>query len=176
MICVLVVVAKNTKSAMGNKSAENLRIEVKDTGRYGLGLFAAKNIKKGEIIADSSGGKVYEAEKCSDLPKNVADYAIQFEEHKWIDVEEIGRYLNHSCEANCGVKDRFKFVAMRDINRSEELTFDYEMTEDSDWSMKCNCGLSFCRKIIGAHKNMPLDIRKKYSGYISEWLVKKYKG
>ena len=165
---------KRPKSVMGNKIIENLKVEVKDTGKYGLGLFAAKNIKQGEVIVDFSGGNMYKAEKCSELPKEIADHSIQFEEHKWIDTKGIGRYLNHSCEPNCGVKDKFRFVAMRDISIGEELTFDYEMTEDSDWRMNCHCGSQYCRKIIGAYRNMPEETRKKYKGYISDWLVKKY--
>ena len=58
---------------------------------------------------------MYKAEKCSELPKEIADHSIQFEEHKWIDTKGIGRYLNHSCEPNCGVKDKFRFVAIMHI-------------------------------------------------------------
>ncbi|MDO8443609.1 MAG: SET domain-containing protein-lysine N-methyltransferase, partial [Candidatus Azambacteria bacterium] len=147
----------------------------RDTGKYGLGVFAIENIKKGEIVADSSDGTIYEAGKCSKLSKEVEDHAMQFEEGKWIDAKENGRYINHSCEPNCGIKDKFKIVAMRDINKGEEINIDYEMTEDSDWKMECNCGSSICRGIIGAHKNMPKSVRQKYGKYISDWLIEKYK-
>jgi hypothetical protein len=86
----------------------------------------------------------------------------------------IGRYFNHSCEPNCGFKGKFQIVAMRDIKKGEWCTWDYEMSEDSDWKMECKCGTKKCRKIIGAFKNMPPEIRKKYGCYISDWLVKKY--
>ena len=64
---------------------------------------------------------------------------------------------------------------MRDIKKGEELTFDYEMCEDSDWTLHCKCGNKNCRKIIGAFRNMPEETRKKYNGYISDWLKEKYK-
>lgn len=156
---------------MGGRNKKTRKIEVKDTGKYGLGLFAAENIKKGEIVADYSNDTVYE----SKVPNEIADYALQFEEHKWVYPHGIGRYINHSCEPNCGVSGTFKLVAMRDINKGEELTFDYEMTEDSDWRMECQCGSESCRKIIGAYSNMPELVRQKYKGYISDWLVKKYR-
>ena len=158
---------------------DNPKVIVKETGKYGKGLFAKDDISKGEIIADWTDGKVYEAEKCSYLPKNIKknprDYAIQFEEHKWINTDGIGRHINHSCNPNCGIKGKFQIVTMKDIKKGEELTFDYEMTEDSDWRMKCMCDAKNCRGIIGAFKNMPLNIRKKYKGYISTWLIDKYK-
>lgn len=155
---------------------DSSKVIVKETGKIGKGLFAIKDIKKEEVIADWTGGKIYEAESCTKLPtEEIADHAIQFEEHKWIDTEGIGRYSNHSCEPNCGIKGKFQVVAMRDIKKGEWCTWDYEMTEDSDWRMNCKCGSKFCRKVIGAFQNMPEEVRKKYKGYISEWLVKKYK-
>jgi len=46
---------------------------------------------------------------------------------------------------------------------------------DNDWTMECKCGTSSCRKIIGAYKNMPKKVRRKYKSYISDWLVEKYR-
>lgn len=152
---------------------KNSMAEVREAGRYGLGLFTVRDIEKDEIVVDFSNGRVYEVDKASDLPKEVADHAIQFEEHKWIDTSGVGRYLNHSCDPNCGIKDKFKIVAMRDIKKGEELTFDYEMTENSDWRMECDCGLRNCRKTVGAYSNLPKPLREKYKGYISEWLTTK---
>jgi hypothetical protein len=63
---------------------------------------------------------------------------------------------------------------MRPIKKDEELTYDYEMTEDSDWRMKCECGSPICRKMIGAYANMPPEIRLKYKGYVAKYLVNKY--
>jgi SET domain-containing protein len=153
---------------------DNTKVIVKETKNIGKGLFAKEDIKKGEIIADWTGGKTYESKKATELPEQVRDYAIQFEEHKWIDTDGIGHFFNHSCEPNCRIKGKFQIVAMRDIKKGEWLTYDYEMTEDSDWKMDCKCDSKNCRKIIGAFKNMPINIREKYKGYISDWLVKKY--
>jgi len=68
----------------------------------------------------------------------------------------------------------FKIVAMRDIQRGEEITWDYEMTENHPWwRMKCECGNKNCRKVIGSYDNMPQVVRDTYKGYISEWLTRK---
>ncbi|MEK6889246.1 MAG: hypothetical protein AABW80_04030 [Nanoarchaeota archaeon] len=69
-------------------------VEVRETGKIGKGLFALRDIKKDEIIFDWGREKIYTAEKALDLPKDVADHAIQFEEHKWIDTGGFGRYSN----------------------------------------------------------------------------------
>lgn len=119
-------------------------------------------------------GEFYSANKISELSKDVADHAIQYDEHKWRDSNSIARYINHSCNPNCGIKNLFTLVAMNDIKKGEELLWDYDMTEDSDWRMECFCGSTNCRKIIGSFSMVPEEIRKKYKGYISDWLVKKY--
>jgi len=152
---------------------DNPKAAVRETKLFGKGVLAVGDIKKGEIITDWTGGEIYIAQKCTDLPKNISDYAIQFEEHKWIDTPHMGRFLNHSCEPNCGIRGLFQVVAMRDIKKGEWITFDYETTEDSDWGMECKCGTKSCRKLIGAYRNMPPEVRKRYAGYISEWLVAK---
>jgi len=154
---------------------DNLKVVVRETGNIGMGLLAIAEIVRGEIIADWTGGIIYEAEFASKLPnKDIRDHAIQFEEHKWIDTHGIGRYSNHSCNPNCGFSGKFHLMAMRNINVGEHLTWDYEMTEDSDWRMNCLCGNKNCRSVIGAFFNMPKDIRRKYSNFISEWLREKY--
>ncbi len=153
---------------------DNTKVEVKITKKYGKSLFAKENIAKGEIIADWSQGQMYRATKASDLPKDTKDHAIQIDEDKFVDYDGIGRYFAHSCEPNCGFNGNFVIVAMQDISNGEELTFDYEMCEDSYWKMQCKCGCKNCRGTIGAFKNMPANVRKKYGNYISEWLRKKY--
>lgn len=141
--------------------------------KFGKCLIANSDIKKDEIIAEFDGA-IHVAEKCIDLPKDIADHAVQFEEHRWKDSRGMARYMNHSCDPNCGIKNLFTLVAMRDIQKGEELTWDYDMTEDDGWRMECSCGSPICRKIIGAFGLAPQSIREKYKGYISDWLVKKY--
>ena len=45
-------------------------------------------------------------------------------------------YSNHSCDPNLGVRGEITFVAMRDIRAGEELTHDWAMTDDDDYSIE----------------------------------------
>lgn len=148
---------------------DNSKVIVKETGKYGKGLFAKEDIKRGEIIA-SFDGEIYEAEKCSDLEPKIRDYAIQFEEHKWRYSRGFAILINHSCEPNCGIKNNFDIIAMRDIKKGEELTLDYDLTENSDWTMKCSCGNKNCRKLIKGYRYLPEEIKNKYKDWISDYL------
>ncbi|MDP1629110.1 MAG: SET domain-containing protein-lysine N-methyltransferase [bacterium] len=146
---------------------DNPKVIVKETGKYGKGLFAREKIFKDEIIAEFD-GKIYDSS--TNWTKELEDHVIQFSKNNWRGSNGIARLINHSCEPNCGIKDLFKIVSMREISPREEVVWDYEMTENHTWRMECKCGHSSCRKIIGAYDNMPQNVRGKYGDYISEWL------
>ncbi len=113
---------------------DNPKVIIKETGKYGKGLFAAEKIFKDEIIAEFN-GKIYDSN--TKWTKELENHVIQFAKDKWKDSNGTARLINHSCEPNCGIKDLFKLVVMRDILPGEELTFDYEMTENHTWRMEC---------------------------------------
>ena len=148
---------------------DNPKVILRGTKRYGKGVFAIKAIKKGEVIS-AFDGQIYEGDY-QPWTDDLYNHTIQFARELWRDSKGVARWINHSCDPNCGIKALFKVVAMRDIKKGEEITWDYEMTEKNPhWKMKCRCGSELCRKIIGNYKNMPKSIRKKYGKYISAWL------
>ena len=79
-------------------------------------------------------------------------------------------HLNHSCEPNMGLQGQIVFVALRDIEVDEELTFDYAMTDDEPYEMKCNCGSGNCRGMISGQDWRKKAIRQRYDGYFS-WFI-----
>ena len=152
---------------------DNKKVFVKEGLKFGKAVFAKERVLKGEVVAEFD-GEIYpwHDKRWND---ELYDHCIQFEEGQWRDSKGLARWINHSCNPNCGIKDFFKVVAMRDIEADEEITWDYEMTEKHPWwRMKCECGTSDCRKEIGNYENMPQQVREKYKGYISEWLTKHY--
>lgn len=152
---------------------DNPKLKIIETKNRGRGVFATAPIKKDELIATFD-GTIY-GDDHEDWNDDIFNRAIQFEKLKWRDSRGIARVLNHSCEANCGIKNLFDIVAMRDIAVGEELAWDYEMTENNKfgWQMVCECGTPSCRKVIGRYDNMPQETRERYKGYISEWLIAK---
>ncbi len=150
---------------------DNKKVKVKKTAGRGKGLFASESIRKDEIIAIFD-GEVYDYD--SDWTDDLADHCIQFAKGKFRNSNGIANIANHSCNPNCGIKNLFQIVAMRDIEPGEELTWDYDMSENNPlWSMDCQCGEKNCRNIIGRHNKLPKATKEKYARYISEWLVKK---
>lgn len=140
---------------------------------FGLGVYATGPIKAGEEIA-SFDGEMYHGLVNDDFPEEIRNFLITYSQNSSRDSAGIARYLNHSCAPNVGVRGLFTLVAMREIKIGEELCWDYDMSEDIDWQMDCSCGSPECRRSIRGFRFLPEDVREKYRGFISDWLVEKY--
>lgn len=141
----------------------------------GVGLYARSKIFPGERIATFD-GPIYTAKSNEGidprLPNNPRDHAIQFAEMAWRDSDGFARYANHSCRPNCGIADRFDIVAIRVIDKGEEILWDYDMANDSAWAMTCRCGEDNCRGIIAGYRFLPPALRRAYRPFTSDWLLR----
>ena len=144
----------------------------------GRGLFAAEPIAKGEIVA-AKGGHIVGRDELPRLRRRLGPAEIQIAEDLYIaPVSEEERegsmiFSNHSCEPNIGVCGQVVFVAMRDIAAGEELTHDWAMTDDDAEAMTCRCGAASCRRTVTGKDWMRPDLRSRYAGYFSAYLVEK---
>lgn len=86
-------------------------------------------------------------------------------------VREPGDSINHSCNPNCGMGNATMVVAMRHISPGEELTFDYAMSDSSDYDeFECMCMHSNCRGMIrGSDWKLPV-IQQRYRGFFSPYI------
>jgi hypothetical protein len=151
---------------------------VRESSIQGRGLFAAEPIKKDEVIC-VKGGHIFNRQTLRQVQAELGPAEIQIGEDIFIgplnadDREGSMIFSNHSCEPNIGVKGQIVFVAMRDIAAGEELTHDWAMTDDDDYSMECNCGVESCRKAVTGQDWRRKDLQQKYDGYISWYLTEK---
>jgi len=83
--------------------------------------------------------------------------------------EDVGFYLNHSCDPTAIIKNDNEWVARRDIEIDEEITADYStFCLYITYFTNCSCGTKDCRGIIGEddYKNHAL-IKKYWPHYYS---------
>jgi SET domain-containing protein len=152
---------------------------VRESNIHGRGLFATADIAKGEVVA-VKGGHIISREQLRDqITARLGPVEIQIGDDLFIapvtEEEREGSmlYTNHCCDPNLGMRGEITFVAMRDIRADEELTHDWAMTDDDDYSVECNCGSRNCRKILtGKDWQLP-ELQARYAGYFSEYLAKK---
>ena len=155
------------------------KTEVRESKIHGRGLFAIADIAKNEIVAIKGGHIVDRKSLREEITPLLGPVEIQIDDHFFIaPVTEEEReasmlYSNHSCDPNLGVRGEITFVAMRYIRAGEELTHDWAMTDDDDYSVECKCGASNCRKIVTGKDWQRPDLQKRYTDYFSAYLARK---
>ena len=153
------------------------KTEVRESKIHGRGLFAIADIAKNEIVAIKGGHIVDRKSLREEITPLLGPVEIQIGDDLFIapvsdEERELSMlYLNHSCDPNLGVRGEITFVAMRDIRGGEELTHDWAMTDDDDYSMECNCGAPVCRQILTGKDWQRPDLQRRYAGYFSAYLA-----
>jgi hypothetical protein len=138
-------------------------ILLKNSEEKGKAIYAARKFNLGEKVLTFQ-GKIINERGIHTLQIGIFENLL---------VDEPWRYVNHSCNPNCGIKDKTTLVAMKKIEENEEITFDYAMTEQKLQNpFQCLCGSDNCRGKIGGFKDLPEKLKEKYKGYISDYLIK----
>lgn len=128
---------------------------------HGLGAFATGNLIEGERIMRFEGTPL-NFEQTLALG-NEESFALQTGVDAYIMTVPPLRYVNHSCDPNCGVDEDLYLVAMRDIAEGEELTYDYSTTMlERHWEMICHCGSPKCRGVVRDFDTIPAEDQRKY--------------
>src|SRR5258706_445498 len=145
-------------------------IHIGDTENTGRCIFANKRFEKNQILF-MVGGKV----KSDSYGPNYRIGARWFgiDDKTWLATSRnsYAYYLNHSCNPNSGIRNKVEIVALRDIEKGEEITLDYSITEaDPYWKMKCKCGNRNCRKIIRSIQFLPEEVYRKYEPFVPEFV------
>jgi hypothetical protein len=155
------------------------KTKVRESKIHGRGLFAIADIGRDEIVA-AKGGRVVDRQTLREkITPRLGPVEIQIDDDLFIaPVTEEERelsmlYSNHSCDANLGMRGEITFVAMRDIRAGEELTHDWAMTDDDDYSVECKCGVPNCRKILTGKDWQRPEVQERYAGYFSPYLARK---
>jgi uncharacterized protein len=133
------------------------RVEVRESGVHGRGVYATKAIAKGARIIEYTGKRMLWEEAPND-PDNPHTFNFGLDNGNVINPEIGGneaRWINHSCDPNCEAieeeDERIFIYALRKVQPGEELFYDYAMEIDEPITKKlekehaCYCGSSNCR-------------------------------
>lgn len=135
-------------------------IVVRKSNIHSRGVFAKKGIPKGIRIIEYVGEKITkkESERRAEIPlqkakKNIKFGAVYiFELNKRHDIDgnvayNTARFINHTCEPNCEallIGGHIWIVAIRDIKKGEELSYNYGYSFEDYERHKCFCNKASC--------------------------------
>ena len=139
----------------------------------GYGIYASRDIKKGEIIFKGEGRaqriitkRFVEKNWNEDEKLHFRRYAYPVSEELfilWDDDPSEWAPQNHCCQPNTEF-DGLNVLALNNILKEQELTLDYSHFLDENMEpFQCQCRSSSCRGLIMGVKNNSLTIREKIS-------------
>ena len=139
---------------------------IMDTGNKGYGVFAQRDYSKHEVVLKSKAAR-----------KGVArdSHSVQIGWGDQVHLNLPGHLLNHSCDANVGVRENelgaYDFVSVKPIRAGEEVLLDYGTFEFEPISFEiCKCGSPICRGKNISFKTSPETIDKQYGEYCAKYL------
>ena len=152
-------------------------IALKQSRIHSTGVFAKKDISKGTRIIEYVGERVTKAEsdRRADIPleKNKTNgehgAVYIFVLNRRYDIDgyvpyNTARYINHSCEPNCEtevIRGHIWIIALRDIKKGEELSYNYNYDIEDYENHECRCGTNRCVGYILDEDHWPKLKRKK---------------
>jgi len=139
-------------------------IEVVQTEKKGFGIRAADDIHKDDMIYEYIGDVISQPSFIKRMREYAEEgirhfYFMMLQKDEYIDATKrggIGRFLNHSCAPNCYVAKwtvgnhyRMGIFASRNVQKDEELTFNYNVDRYGHDAQPCYCGEPKCVGFIG---------------------------
>lgn len=139
------------------------RLAFGKSGIHGFGIFAKHPHRAGDMVIEYTGELVRPpiADRRERLIYNslvgAGTYMFRIDDERVIDATRAGsiaHLINHSCEPNCYSRvisingdEHIIIFAKRDIERWEELTYDYRFFS-IDEQLACYCGFPRCRGVV----------------------------
>jgi len=150
--------------------------EAREIAPKGFGSFAVSPIPIGTIVA-AFGGTTLNRINFETYPIEQRSRSIQIDVNQFVlgpELRESGDSINHSCLPNCGMRNATQLIAMGPIAVGEELTYDYAMSDTSDYDeFECACGSDRCRRqITGDDWKLP-ELQSRYQNMFSPYVQRK---
>ncbi|KAK5100678.1 histone methyltransferase set1 [Exophiala xenobiotica] len=132
---------------------------------HNWGLYSLERIQASEMIIEYVGERIrQEIAELREIRYTESgigsSYLFRIDEGTIVDATKkggIARFINHSCSPNCTAKiirvggtKRIVIYALRDIEKDEELTYDYKFEREigSDDRIPCLCGSVNCKGFL----------------------------
>jgi uncharacterized protein len=160
----VVAPAASTPATRGGK-----RIQVRQSGVHGKGVFAVRPIAAGARVIEYVGELISWPEALRRHPHDPSDpnhtFYFHIDAKRVIDANVGGndaRWINHACDPNCEADQvddavrggRVYIKALRDLVPGEELFYDYGLVIAERYTPKlkkeyeCRCGSPLCRRTM----------------------------
>ena len=136
-------------------------VKVRKSGIHNKGIFAKKDIPKGTKVIEYVGEKITKKESDKRADRVIEEHKRKekkkgsvyiFELNNKYDLDgypkyNTARWINHSCDPNCeteNINNHIWIIAIKDIKKGEEISYDYGYSLDEFEEHPCRCGSKNC--------------------------------
>lgn len=151
----------------------------KETVNKGKGVFASDFISKDTLIWKLTETSKYTKSEFEKLPEETKQDAYPDSNGDFIVAIGKGESWNHNCDANAWWTSDNELSARRDIQKDEELTYDYATTDideskgaNNAYTWRCECGSKNCRKQLYWNDILKPEIYNLHKGHLPSWVEK----
>ena len=147
---------------------------------HGIGVFAAREFKQGEIVSAIDDSRVVDDEHPLRPELGEMDYHCDYlAGGKVVLMPSPERHINSSCDPNIYTKtiDGVRYnIARKAIKPGEEITTDYIIDCHGGIVWQCSCGSSGCRKtIVSSFFDLPEEKQLEYLPLLNEWFIEEHR-
>ncbi|KAJ1019912.1 hypothetical protein NDA16_004193 [Ustilago loliicola] len=149
-----------------------VKVDIIHTEKKGFGLRAAQDIPKESFVYEYVGEVMNQPTFLERMQQYRQEgirhfYFMMLQPNEYLDATKKGgkgRFINHSCNPNCSVSKwqvgkhlRMGIFAKRNIQKGEELTFNYNVDRYGNDAQECFCGEPNCVGTLGGKTQTDLS-------------------
>lgn len=166
----------------------NAKLERKEIDKNFYGIFAKEKISRNELLFGQWNNNCLwlSREEVLNLDEpfktQFEKYCTEISSYLYVGpfpddniADDIGYFINHSCDPNAWLINDDDVVARRDIEAEEQVTIDYSTfiihEFESSRIHKCQCGSPKCRGKVSP--NDWWKMRNVYRGHFASWIEQK---
>lgn len=108
---------------------------------HGFGMFATRAYNLHDVVY------LVPINNVSETPKKRWAYISN---NKWASDPIVLNYVNHSCDPSCilDITNEPKLIAIKNVLPGEEITVDYNKTEQGGTPVPCTCQSTYCKQFF----------------------------
>lgn len=149
-----------------------VKVDIVQTEKKGFGIRAAQDIPKETFVYEYVGEVMNQPTFLERMQQYRVEgirhfYFMMLQPNEYLDATKKGgkgRFINHSCNPNCSVSKwqvgkhlRMGIFAKRNIQKGEELTFNYNVDRYGNDAQECFCGEPNCVGTLGGKTQTDLS-------------------
>lgn len=160
--------------------APSSTVDVRPSPIEGLGLFAWRAFRPGEVIRTVNIVRETTAEAPLRPELGERQGHCDYPDGRIVRSGPPDCHLNHSCDPNAWIPYTAagcEIVARCAVQVGEEITCDYSinLTGGDAWSRRC--GAAPCRgTVVGDYFQLPPGLQREYAPYLADWFVRRHAG